>query len=100
MVWGLSAVLSERPQARGEAFERGAQALARVFRDPQSVKHYCRVMHRAVQREFAGYPAFAQLQHAIQAFIAKAPTGRVYAPTDLYLCGRADLSARRSFKER
>lgn len=66
VVWGLSAILSEHPQARGEAIERAAQALVRVFRDPQSMKHYCRLLHRAVQREFTGFPAFQQLQHTLQ----------------------------------
>lgn len=66
IVWGLSNVLSTTPQGRGEAIEVAAHALSRLYRDPKSFKHYCRLLHRAVAAEFRGVPALSRLQNALQ----------------------------------
>ncbi|PYE49467.1 hypothetical protein [Deinococcus yavapaiensis] len=66
VVWNLSAVLSTTPQARGDAIEAAATALARLYRDPGSIKHYCRLLHRAVTAEFQGIPALSRLQFTLQ----------------------------------
>ena len=65
VVWSLRTVLSEQPQRRAEAVQQGAQAIARVFADQQSVRHYYRMLWRATDAEFEGLPAFPQLEAAM-----------------------------------
>ncbi|MPY68059.1 hypothetical protein F8S09_15490 [Deinococcus sp. SDU3-2] len=65
LVWSLQAVLSEHPQRRGEVIGEAAQALTRLYRDPGSFPHYCRMLWRASEAEFRGVPAFRQLEAAM-----------------------------------
>ncbi len=65
MVYSLGAIVGEHPQHRREAIQAAGKALARIFRDEQSVRHYYRVLWRATAAEFQGLPAYAQLQAAM-----------------------------------
>lgn len=66
VVWNLDTILAEHPQRRREAIQEAGQALARIFRDSHSLRHYYRVLWRATDAHFRGLPAYSQLQHAMQ----------------------------------
>lgn len=65
LVYSLSTIVSDHPQHRREAIQAAGKALARIFRDEQSIRHYYRVLWRATAAEFQGLPAYAQLQAAM-----------------------------------
>ena len=62
---GSIAVITFERDRREEVLLTSA-ALARTLRDEGSLKHDCRLLHRAVQAEFEGVPALSRLQFALQ----------------------------------
>lgn len=58
----LSALRTEFPQRRRDAVQAAGTALARVFNDQQSVRHYYRVLWRALQADLQGLRGLDTLQ--------------------------------------
>lgn len=58
----LSALRTEVPQRRRDAVQAAGTALARVFNDQQSVRHYYRVLWRALQADLQGLRGLDTLQ--------------------------------------